>query len=143
MIVVDANVAVKWFLPEPLSDMAEHLLESTALRAAPDHIFGEVGETLRRVVRQGGISAETARTSLAKLPDLVQSFPTRDLAQAAFEIALQTKISNYDALYVAAAERWDGLLVTADERMIAALRDSPWQALAHGLATPLPPFPGV
>ena len=143
MIVVDANVAVKWFLPEPLSDMAERVLQAKAQRVAPDHIFGEVGETLLKVVRQGGISTETARASLAALPKLLQSFPTRDLAEAAFEIALETKISNYDALYVAAAQRWDGLLVTADERMITALRGSRWQALVHGLATPLPPSQSI
>ena len=139
MIVIDASVAVKWFLPEPLSEAAEALLCCGAIRAAPEHIFVEVGQALLRAVRQGGISVEHARESLAVLPSFVQSISTLSLCERAFEIALQAKTTNYDALYVAAAERWDGMLVTADERMVGALRSTPWQARVLGLGDPLPP----
>ena len=42
MIVVDACVAAKWFLPEPFSDVAERVLLEAEVRIAPEHLLVEV-----------------------------------------------------------------------------------------------------
>jgi predicted nucleic acid-binding protein len=51
MIVVDARVAVKWFLPEPLNEVAESILRENEVRIAPEHILVEVGNTLLKAHR--------------------------------------------------------------------------------------------
>ena len=121
MIVVDASVAVKWFLPEPLSDAAESILTADEARTAPEHILVEVGQALLRSWRGGGISLEHAREAIADLTSYVQLTPTHELAARALDIAAEASCSNYDALYVAASERLGATLVTADKRLYALL----------------------
>ena len=42
-------------------------------------------------------------------------------------VARTASVSVYDALYVAAAERWNVPLVTADARLAAAPATTPWR----------------
>jgi predicted nucleic acid-binding protein len=114
MIVVDASVAVKWILPEPFSEEAERLLGAHVVRIAPEHVLVEVGQVLRRAVRTRAIPLERAREAVSALPQLVQVLPTHRLATYALEAAVRVGCTNYDALYIAAAERWDAVFVTAD-----------------------------
>src|SRR5215210_436970 len=111
MIVVDASVAVKWFVPEPGTEEAEALLVSDEPRAAPEHIAVEVSQALLRHYRDGGIALDHCRLALTRLRDLVNLFPTGVLAPEALEIAAEASCSVYDALYLAAAERWDCVVV--------------------------------
>ncbi|WP_375461506.1 type II toxin-antitoxin system VapC family toxin [uncultured Enterovirga sp.] len=127
MIVVDASVALKWFVPEPGSEQAERLLEFDLPRAAPAHVLVEVGQALLRHHRSGGLTADHCRLVMSKIRDVVRLFPTEMLADAAFQIAAEASCSMYDALYVAAAERWDCWLVTADAKLRTQLLGSLWQ----------------
>lgn len=133
MIVIDACVAVKWFMPEPLSDAADAILGQTEARIAPEHMLVEVGNTLLKTVRAGGITLDHASEALAKLDRLVQLRSTRLLAVRAIEIADTVGCTNYDALYVAAAERWDADLVTADRSLVRQLRAADWPGRARML----------
>ncbi|MDP4023123.1 type II toxin-antitoxin system VapC family toxin [Methylobacterium sp. NEAU 140] len=122
MIVVDASVAVKWFLDEPSSSQARALVEEDCVRIAPEHVLAEVGQVLLKAIRARYITVDHAHEALALLRDLVQLLPTRDLADSAIEIALEIGCTNYDALYVAAAERWGATLVTADAKLQERLK---------------------
>ena len=65
-LVVDASVAIKWFLPEPLSEEARQILdEYQAGRLsvlAPDLIYAEVGNIVwKRQVFHGLVAEEPRR----------------------------------------------------------------------------------
>ena len=136
MIIVDACVAVKWFIPEPMSDEAEALLAGVERRAAPEHILVEVGNTLIRVYRGGGMTLDHAQQSIEALSELLQLVPTWDLAGAALRIAADVSCTNYDALYLAAAGRTGAHLVTADRRLVMQARTTRWQDRVRLLGRP-------
>ncbi|HVG07663.1 MAG TPA: type II toxin-antitoxin system VapC family toxin, partial [Thermoanaerobaculia bacterium] len=66
-IVVDASVAIKWFLPEQHSLQALRLLEGGRELVAPDLIWAEIGNVLWKRWRQGELADENARTILRDL----------------------------------------------------------------------------
>lgn len=127
MIVGDASVAVKWFVPEPGTEEAEAVLAADEPRAAPEHIVIEVGQALLRHYRGGGITLDHCCAAVSRLPHLVRLYSTEALALGAVEIAAEGGCSVYDALYLAAAERWDGVVATADAKLFAALRGTRWE----------------
>ncbi len=138
-LVVDANVVVKLFVQEPLSDLARDVFASGDTLLAPAHLLGEVGEVLLRRRRLGEISVGQLDVAFVGLPRSVIAISLADLFEPAFVIAATLSISFCDALYVAAAEIWDAILITADMRMIAAIRASAWQRRAIPLTDwPLP-----
>ncbi|MBM3499582.1 MAG: type II toxin-antitoxin system VapC family toxin [Armatimonadetes bacterium] len=116
--VVDASVAVKWFLDEPGSLEARALLDGSRSLAVPDLIYAEVGNVLWKHVRRGTLTGEEAQAvleGLGQAPWSVQS--AASLVAAALEIAAQTGCTVYDGLYLALAIGRDGVLVTADRRL--------------------------
>lgn len=126
MIVIDACVATKWFLPEPFSDAAEMILAENDIRIAPEHILVEVGNTLLRAYRAEAITLDHAREALSALAQIVQLQATHEIAAAALDIAVRIGCTHYDALYLAAAERWTATFVTADARLVRQLRPAGW-----------------
>ena len=129
--VVDANVAIKWYVPEILSAQADHFLEDAATTDAklfgPDLIIAELGNTLWKKHRMKELSLKEAREILVKIQD---SFPVRvyaasSLLESAWEIARTYDRSVYDALYIALAEQQKAVLITADQKLVNALNQSP------------------
>jgi predicted nucleic acid-binding protein len=117
-IVVDASVAVKWFLPEPHSLQALRLLEGERELLAPDLIWSEVGNVLWKRWRQGELADENARTilgDLRRVPLLIH--PAEEIAEAAWSFASQFRRSFYDCLYLALASSQSCSMVTADRRL--------------------------
>ncbi len=120
--VVDASIAVKWFLPEIHGDAAVRLLEGDHVLVAPDRLFPEVGNVLwKRVRRREATVSEAQATldALASLPIEVHGSPP--LIPLAFEIACHANRSVYDSLYLAVAVLRGCRLVTADRKLYAAL----------------------
>jgi predicted nucleic acid-binding protein len=124
--ILDASVALKWVLQEPDSPKADALRQ--AYRAnihfllAPEVFTVEVAHGLTKAARRNIIRDDQVDVLLAELfttlPDLHASFP---LIPRAVEIARQARISVYDCLYVALAERESCQFVTADQRLLRAL----------------------
>lgn len=133
MTVVDASVAVKWFVEEPHSQPARSYLVSSGDLAAPDHLMAEVGSALLGRKRAGDLSAAEAKLALVGLPAIVHLVALESLATLAFEIADPCSVTIYDAFYVALAEQTDDILVTADQRLLDGLRASPWVSRATAL----------
>lgn len=126
-IVVDANVALKWVVAEPLSAQARALLSDhlgTNL-VAPPHFQGEVTNALyRRAYRSTNpITPIEARRALqAFLPLRITTVLPAGLYQRAFDLAEAHGIGSiYDCLYVAAADLLGGTFWTADQHLINAL----------------------
>lgn len=117
-IVVDASVAIKWFLPEPHSLQALRLLEGERELLAPDLIWAEVGNVLWKRWRQDELAEENARTilqDLRRIPLLIH--PAEEIAEGAWSFASQFQRSFYDSLYLALASNQSCPMVTADRRL--------------------------
>jgi len=122
-LVVDASVAVKWFLPEPASDRAEALRDHPGPLVAPDLILLEVGNVLIRAARRGDVpfaDVQEAITRLAAGP--VRLTRASDIIAEALAIAGRHGGTVYDAVYIAAAKSLDAALVTDDQEMAAISR---------------------
>ena len=124
-LVVDASVALKWFLGgdgEPdtsaASDLLRHYAEGDATLVAPVHFVAEVAAALAR---------EAPGSMHSRVDDLrALSIPVRDdplILARAMELARELDHHLFDTLYhaVALAEP-DALLVTADAKYLARAR---------------------
>jgi predicted nucleic acid-binding protein len=131
LAVIDASVAVKWYVREAGSESALRLLAPEAFELlAPD--LSEVANALLRQEREGQLSAEALDAALADLrrtrPRLVPASEVMDRA-AILARALPHPI--YDCLYLALADATDALLVTADGEFVSRCR----KRLKHEPAT--------
>ena len=127
--VVDASVAVKWFLPEIYDEAARRLLRGGQTLLAPDLLFPEVGNILWKRVRAAEITAAEAEAilqTLGSLPLRIQ--PSRPLVTVALSIACEAGRTVYDSLYLALALQEQVPMVTADERLYNALQAGPLAA---------------
>lgn len=119
--IIDASVAVKWVVEESGSDRARGL--SQARLEAPDLLPVECANILWKKVRLGDLRQQEAARRL----DLLLRAPvvlagSRDLLEAALELAFELKHPVYDCVYLALALRRAIPLVTADQRLVAAAR---------------------
>lgn len=127
--VVDASVAMKWFLPsdqEPLAEQAHRVLAAyvngeTAL-SIPDLFFAECGNILWKAERQGRCDATTTEQALSALLDAgFTTFPSAPLLRSAMRLARAFECTVYDSLYVALAREQGATLVTADSKLVNAV----------------------
>jgi predicted nucleic acid-binding protein len=129
VMVVDASVAAKWFLPkqgETLTDEALELFRRHArgeiLFIVPDLFWAEVANIFWKAIRQGRCTKAVAETALASLQQTkLTTVPSQTLLKAAFDIATAFDRTVYDGLYVAIAAVLKIHLITADERLANAL----------------------
>jgi len=126
-VVVDASVAIKWFVPEVHAEAARRLLREGMTLLAPDLIWAEVANALWRKWREKELSAETVQEILTDF----RRFPLRihsgeSLYDVAWPVAQGSGRTFYDSLYLALAMSAGCLLVTADLHFFNALRDTPW-----------------
>ncbi|HEV7329092.1 MAG TPA: type II toxin-antitoxin system VapC family toxin [Bosea sp. (in: a-proteobacteria)] len=119
--VVDASVAMKWFVDEEDSDKAELLLRSREL-IAPAIILSEVGNGLWSKRGFSGIEFNLARDLIGELPQLLNEIvPIEGLMKDAMQFAFDLDHPIYDCLYLALANQRRLPLVTADKRFIGKL----------------------
>ena len=122
-LIIDASVAIKWFLPEPLDNEAARARSEGTQLGAPDLLFFEVGNALWKRVRRGDVTAAAAGSvarALSLLP--IETYPSRLLTGAALQIACASGLTAYDSLYLATALLTDSRVVTADRRFFDVAR---------------------
>jgi len=124
--VVDASVAVKWYLPEVHDVPSRRLLTNGDELLVPDLIFPEVGNILWKRVRMGQMTEAEGQTILASLASLpLQVTSSGSLVSSALAISCETGRTVYDSLYLALAVRENSVMVTADKKFYNALRGTP------------------
>ena len=124
-LVVDASIAVKWFVPESDSVAADALIDSGEALIAPDIVLIEAANAFWKITVRREMAAEQADAALAALANGVLSLhPSAGLVADALRLASSLEHPVYDCLYVALAEREGASLVTADERTYGTVRRS-------------------
>lgn len=121
LLVPDASLLVAALTDAgDLGRWAEETIASAAGElAAPELVYAEAANILRRTERSGRISAATAAAAHAELLALdVVTFPYLPFAARIWE--LRSNVTAYDAWYVAVAEAVDAPLATVDGRLTRA-----------------------
>lgn len=124
--VVDASVAVKWFVPEIHSGHALRLLRKRSALQAPELIQAEFGNILWKKCRAGEFDGTTAGeiiSSFRRSPLVVH--PHGSLLKLAWGTALKYRQTFYDSLYLALAMTEKARMVTADGKFFDALAGTP------------------
>ena len=120
MIVVDASVAIKWFVTEePLVDEAAQVLDEIGRDPAPygvPDLF--MNELLAVLCRLPGSRPPRVREALSLVEALgmARVGNGHELLALAADFAGRWSLSGYDAVYVALAALSDGVWLTADAR---------------------------
>lgn len=124
--VIDANVAIKWILPEVDSEIALSILEDDqAILLVPDFFFSEVTNILWKFIQRKSLSMEKARANLELIKQVdFKVFNSYDLAMQALDLSIQVQQSVYDCIYLALAISNDCEMITADERFLNAVRQN-------------------
>ena len=121
MIVLDASAAVDWLLQTPAGQQIDRRISRRNESLHAPHLLDlEVAQVLRRLVREGLISALRADQAIE---DLFALRVTR-YSHTMFlpEIwRLRHNLSAYDAAYVVLAETLAATLVTRDNRLASAV----------------------
>ena len=128
-LVIDASVALKWFMEEAGSDTARRILDSGEELTAPDLIIAEACNGGWKAERRHLMSAEQVDRMARRLPRVfTRLHPAVVLAPLAIGIARDLDHPVYDCFYLALAERESAPMVTADRRLTERVKQTPWHA---------------
>lgn len=134
-LIIDASVALKWFMQEPGSDVARRILDGDDPLSAPDLIVVETCNGAWKAVRRQlmtAVQADSMARQLSRLFDTLH--PAEGLASLAMQIARDLDHPVYDCFYLALAEQREATMVTADRRLITRVRGTPWDGRVRALA---------
>ncbi len=135
--IVDASVAVKWFVKENLHDQALRLLDTAGLLQAPDLIVPEVANIVWKKSIRGEVTKDQARVVAVAIRQFIPRLHSiAELTEQALGIALTLNHPVYDCLYLACADVADGVLITADKRLHDAVQDTDFSRLVRYLGDP-------
>lgn len=120
--VVDASVAVKWYLPEIYTTEAEKLLAPQNELFAPELILPEFGNIIWKRARRGDLTEAEGKQIIKDFFKVkIFRYRHKSLLPAALHGALQTGQTVYDWSYLALAVSLDCEMVTADQKFYQAL----------------------
>ncbi len=126
--VIDASIAVKWFIWEDGTDKALNLLDYIVSFYVPSFFLMEIDSVITKKVRQRELQIEEAslkRKQFRNLPyKLIAYAHTENFA---FDLSIQFPISLYDANYLAVAIDRDAKLYTADIHFYNAVLSTPFK----------------
>lgn len=124
-LVIDASVAVKWYVPEIYEEESGKVLSCGKSLHAPELILPEFCNIIWKKVRTGSLSSESGRRIVSAFSRVnVRIHPHQKLLQAAFTGATLTNQTVYDWSYLALAISLSCEFITADEKFYNALKDT-------------------
>ncbi len=118
-LVIDASVAVKWFVDEERRDLARRALERSNELGAPNLLFVEVANALRNKVRLGSMELHQARSALSSLPGFFdRMIDVQEVFQAAFDLSCDLNHPVADCIYLACGKVFDAPVLTDDQTLV-------------------------
>jgi predicted nucleic acid-binding protein len=120
VIVLDASAAVDWLVQTAAAPRIEsRIFSRNQSLHAPELLDLEVAQVLRRLVREGALSASRAEIAMQDLLDLrITRYPHSVLLPRIWQ--LRHNLSAYDAAYVVLAEKLGATLLTRDAKLASA-----------------------
>jgi predicted nucleic acid-binding protein len=135
VIVIDASMALKLFIPEAGSAEALRLLPYCSAFTAPDIFQLEMAAVAAKYWRRRLITLDEARAIEAASSRLVPDLRSwQPLLDPAFELAMLLRHGVYDCLYLALAQQLSFPLATADGKLQAKARQTGLTARVYTLA---------
>lgn len=133
--VIDASVAIKWFLPEIKHKEAGVLLKNHKNRMlVPDLFFIEFDAIVTKKVRQNLVERPDSSIICDEVRNLpFISVPYELVFSLALNLSTSLPITHYDACYLAVAVEYNEVVVTADKRFYSALRGTPFESYVAAL----------
>lgn len=118
-VVVDASVALDWFLTEPGSCPAWDIIDvlDELVPVVPTIWRLEVTNVLSMQVQQRGMPIEAARTTLAEVLALPVAVIEEAAAPAIMQLSVDRRLTSYDAAYLEVAMRGGWPLATVDRQL--------------------------
>ena len=127
ILIPDASVGVKWYVPEADSEAATRLLDPRFALHVPAYFFTEAASVLQRKVAVDHTLSEAEALDvyrlLRKIPMTVHS--TDGLLEDAIRHGVRYRRPVYDSLYLVLAAACGGRVVTADGRLYRGVCGGP------------------
>jgi predicted nucleic acid-binding protein len=120
VIVVDTNIIAYLYLQGEHTAQAEKVLQKNADWVAPLLWRSEFRNVLAFYLRQGHLSLADAQAIMREAELLLQGKEYGVLSARVLDLAAASRCSACDCEFVALAQHLDILLVTADEKILAA-----------------------
>jgi predicted nucleic acid-binding protein len=136
-LVIEASVAVQWYVEEEYSDIAIRISHDASEMHVPNFFYQEVTNAFWRRARSGDIDAAIVPLWLDSLTDATTIVhDSRSLVHSAWQIASGTAMPIYDAGYLAVALAQKCPVVTADRAFFRQARVSGHAALVRWIDDP-------
>ena len=127
-VVLDSSAIAALFFKEDFSDKVEEAIGEFKDYYTVSQAISEVANVAWKKVHIYGedekISKEALRKAIEFIEKICEVVDNRLLIESAFEFALTTGITVYDALFVALAYKLGVKLVTTDEKLWRKLRST-------------------
>ena len=135
MIVVDANVAIKWVVEQAHFERAREIVARGIHLIVPAMFVAEVTNTLWSYVRTHQIAPQQARAGLRSILEQISLIENdADLAGEALSIGSELNHAPYDCFYLVLAMHRNAPLVTVDRRFINRLANTRYKSHVIHLA---------
>jgi len=126
--VVDACVAIKWFLPEKNYQKAGEILSNHNNLFAPDLFLIEMDSIITKKVRQRLVETDDAYRIYDELRNVpIQIIPYSLIGKLAFDLSVALPITQYDACYLAVAIEYGEKVISADMRFVNGMKGTPFE----------------
>lgn len=129
LLIIDASVALKWFLPDEnysrnALQLLDKYIENEITFAAPSLLEYEVVNGLIVAQRKGRIPKEAILTAIDGFINLGIGLQNiSHLFEKVIHLCITCNISAYDASYLAIAQEKRAPLITADERLFNSIKE--------------------
>jgi predicted nucleic acid-binding protein len=127
ILIPDASVGVKWYVPEPNSIEAVRLLDPPFELHVPSYFFTEAASVLQRKVAVDRTLSEADGLDVFQLLRAVPMtiHATEGLLEDAFRHGVRYRRPVYDSLYLVLAAAVGGRVVTGDRRLYNGVHGGP------------------
>lgn len=123
--VIDASVAVKWYIPEIFENEAAKLFPRRAEFHVPELIIPEFSNIIWKKLSRGFLTKVEATEIITSFSLNRWSLHShRSFTKSSFIGAAETGLTVYDWTYLALAISLNGQFITADEKFFNKLKDS-------------------
>lgn len=128
--VVDASLAIKWFLPDNYQKEATSYLIQSDLLFAPSYLKVEFDSILSKWCRSGRLNYEKAIGIRSVFNQIqISYFGFETLSHISFDVASKNSVTYYDALYLCTAKLKKCEMITFDRKLKVSVEGTQFESI--------------